>query len=345
MPKGSNQKYKIPYLLQIMLDKTDSEHSLTMNQIISELDKCGVSAERKTLYEDLQELEKFGVVIDSYDTGRIRHYFVAERSFELAELKLLVDAIQSSKFISERKSRLLIGKLEKLASNHEARLLQRQVYVQGRVKTMNESIYYVIDALQQAIYENRKIAFKYFNWNIYKKMELRRNGALYKVSPWALVWDNENYYLVAYENKEDRSDETGKASGGGIKHFRVDKMLHIEITDEPREGKEFLTDFDAAQYTKKSFGMYDGPEQTVRLLIDNSKAGLIIDRFGKDISFIPNDGTSSFVNVPVAVSRQFLSWIFALGDGVEIVGPDSVRAAASKFVGELAARYGTGDRK
>lgn len=313
MSKGTNQKFKLYRLAEIMLERTDEEHYITMPEILEALAAYEITADRKSIYQDLRDLEKLGITVEGEPVGNRYHYHVVGRTFELPELKLLVDAIQSSKFITERKSNALIKKLEKLVSKYEAQELQRQVYVSGRIKTMNESIYYTVDAIHNAISENRKIRFQYYQWNVKKEMELRHNGAWYLISPWGLSWDDENYYLVGYDS------EAGK-----IKHYRVDKMLHISITDVIRDGKEQFKKLDMADYTKKSFGMFGGEEQTVKLLVDNSLAGVIIDRFGKNVMLIPADEEHFTVNVDVHISRQFLGWVFSLGERVKIVTPEAV---------------------
>ena len=253
---------------------------------------------------------------------------MVNRPFELPELKLLVDAIQSSEFITERKTNALIKKLEQLVSKYEAVKLQRQVYVTGRIKTMNESIYYTVDAIHNAISENRKIKFQYYQWNVKKEMELRHNGAWYHVSPWGLSWYNENYYLVGYDS-----------DAGQIKHYRVDKMLHIQMSEEKREGKEHFKKLDMADYAKKSFGMFGGKEQEVKLLVTNDLAGVIIDRFGKDVMMIPEDEDHFTVNVDVYVSKQFLGWIFSLGEGVRILGPTEVIEQMQQEIERLVRQY------
>ena len=242
MPKGSNQKFKLYQLAQIMLERTDEEHYISMPEIMAALSEYDVTADRKSIYNDLRDLNVFGIEVEGEPIGNRYHYHVTNRSFELPELKLLVDAIQSSKFITEKKSYALIKKLETLASKYDAQKLQRQVYVSGRIKTMNESIYYTVDAIHNAISENKKIKFQYFQWNAKKEMELRHNGAWYHISPWGLSWDDENYYLVGYDT-----------DAGMIKHYRVDKMLRIKISDESREGKEHFKKLDMADYAKKSF--------------------------------------------------------------------------------------------
>lgn len=329
MPKGKNQKFKLYCLAQIMLEQTDEEHYISMPEIIEALAAYDITADRKSLYQDLRDLEKLGIEVEGEATGNRYHYHVISRFFELPELKLLVDAIQSSKFITERKSNALIKKLERLVSKYEAQKLQRQVYVSGRIKTMNESIYYTVDAIHNAISENRKIKFQYYQWNLKKEMELRHNGAWYHISPWGLSWDDENYYLVGFDSE-----------AGLIKHYRVDKMLHISMSEEKREGSEYFTKLDMAEYAKKSFGMYGGEEQTVKLLVDNSLAGVVIDRFGKDVMMIPTDGDRFTVSVNVRVSRQFMGWVFSLGEKVKIIGPDLVVEQMREEVSRLVRQYG-----
>ena len=328
MAKGTNQKLKVIYLMKILLEKTDEEHSITMNEIIDSLESYGVSAERKSLYSDIESLRQYGMDIIGKQMGRTYYYCVGNREFELAELKLLVDSVQAAKFITARKSNELIKKIENLASKYEASKLHRQVYVAGRIKTMNESIYYNVDMIHAAIGANSKITFQYFQWNVDKKMELRRGGSLYEVSPWALSWSDENYYLIAFDSLEDK-----------IKHFRVDKMLHIEMEGSKREGKKCFDEFDMAIYTRKMFGMFGGEEQMVKIECENALAGVMIDRFGKDVAIMKKDGEHFTVIVKVAVSRQFLSWVIALGEGAKIVGPESIVEQMKKEVDRLTKQY------
>ena len=299
-----------------------------MPEIISELNAYGISAERKGLYNDMECLRTYGMEIAGYQEERAYYYKVVDRRFELAELKLLVDSVQSAKFITTQKSRELIEKITGLASKYEATQLNRQVYMAERIKTKNEGIYYNVDTIYNAIAENVKITFQYFQWNIKKQMELRHDGALYQVSPWALSWDDDNYYLIAYDEKEEK-----------IKHFRVDKMLHIEMIEEKREGRWVFKEFDIAVYARKMFGMFDGEEEMVKILCHNSLAGVMIDRFGKDISLIPVDEEHFSVTVRVAVSRQFLSWVMALGEGAKIIGPDVVVEQVKTEVERLVKQY------
>ena len=328
MPKGTNQKFKLYYLSRIMLEKTDDDHMIDMSEIKTALEAYGVTADRKSLYDDLEALRVLGVDVIGEKVGRNYYYHVGGKQFEIAELKLLVDAIQSSKFITEKKSKELIKKLTDMASHYEATQLKRQVVVQGRVKTMNESIYYFVDDVHRAIAENKKIRFEYMKWNEQKKMVRRKDGS-YTVSPWALTWDDENYYLIAFDEE-----------AGCIKHFRVDKLKSIEVLDELREGKEEFKAFNLAKYAKMSFGMFGGKSTKVKITFDNEMAGVFIDRFGRDISIYPADKKGwSEITVDVAMSDQFLGWIFALGPKVKILSPEEVVDRYRKELKEMVKLY------
>jgi len=329
MAKGSNQKLKMLYLMKIFMEETDDAHALTMPELIAKLNAYGVNADRKTLYMDMEELRTFGLDIISEQQGRKWYYYVGARDFELPELKLLVDSVQSAKFITDKKSSELIRKIESLASRHEAKKLQRQVFIAGRVKTMNESIYYNVDRLHEAIGTDSQIRFKYYQWNVNKEMELRRDGEWYQTSPWSLMWDDENYYLIAY-NSED----------GTIRHYRVDKMLDISTVDERREGKEEFKKFDLPHYTRSLFGMFGGEEKKITIEAVNEMVGVMIDRFGKDIIITPLDEEHFSITVNVAVSDQFLGWIIALGEGVKITAPEDVVEQMRQAAKRLVEQYG-----
>lgn len=328
MAAGVNQKLKMLYLQQILSQETDSEHGLTAQDIISRLEACGVNADRRTLYKDLDELDRYGLEILSEQVGHNVLYHLNSRPFELPELKLLVDSVQSARFITEKKSRQLIKKLEALASRHEAQHLHRQVLISGRIKTMNESIYYNVDILHDAINRGRQIRFQYYRWNVQKKMEFRRDGAWYQVSPWCMMWVNENYYLVAFD-----------AEDGKIKHYRVDKMVHLSVLDLPREGKEQFRQFDATQYSRRLFGMYGGEVMRVSFEGKNEIVGVLFDRFGKDITVIPQKDDRFTASIEIAVSPNFLGWVFSLGDKLLITGPETLVDRMRDEARRLSAMY------
>ena len=328
MEGGNNQKLKILFLMKVLLEKSVETHSITMPEIFESLGAYGFSAERKGLYNDIENLRLYGLDIIGEKEEKAYAYRIGGRQFELAELKLLVDTVQSAKFITAKKSNQLIKKIEGLASKYEAAQLQRQVYTSERIKTVNEGIYYNVDQIHSAIASNVQISFQYFNWDVNKKQVLRKDGARYQVSPWALSWDDENYYMVAYDSVEEQ-----------IKHFRVDKMLHISLLDEKREGSQKFKAFDMGAYAKKMFGMFSGEEEMVKILCRNELAGVMIDRFGKDVTMVKVDAEHFYVNVKVAVSGQFLSWVMALGDGAKIVAPERVVERVRAEIKRLAEQY------
>lgn len=332
MAKGNNQKLKLLFLTKIFMEETDDSHGLTAQEIIDRLAARGVSADRKTLYSDFEELRCFGLDIIGEKCGKTYLYRIASRTFELAELKLLVDSVQAAKFITEKKSAALIKKLESLVSVHEAKQLQRQVLISGRVKTMNESIYYNVDKIHTAIHTNSQIRFQYFQWNADKQQELRHNGAWYYVSPWHLVWDDEYYYLVGYDG-ESRI----------LKHYRIDKMLRITVTGQPREGKELLSGFDVAAYSKSLFGMFGGEKVSVTLRAENRFAGILIDRFGKELRIKKEEDGHFRTTVEVVLSDMFLSWIIGLGGGIQIIAPDRAVSKMKEIADRLTAQYCGGD--
>ena len=326
--KGYHQKQKMLYLAKIFSEETDDRHALTMSEIIEKLALCGVNADRKTLYQDFEELRDFGLDIISDQVGRSHYYHLGSRSFELPELKLLVDSVQSAKFMTDKKSNDLIRKLEALVSKYEARQLHRQVIISGRVKTMNESIYYNVDKIHDAINSGRQIRFKYYQWNVKKEMELRKNGAWYQISPWALMWDDEYYYLVAYDAEETM-----------IKHYRVDKMLKISVVEENRQGQDYFRQFNTPRYSKSLFGMNSGKEVNVTIEAANRMVGILIDRFGKDIMIIPAGEDRFHTSVNVTVSSPFLGWIMSLGPDIQIIGPESVVSMMAEEAQRLVSQY------
>lgn len=329
MPRSDKQKLKLMYLAKILEQGTDDNHGMTMQEIIDALEAEDIKAERKSIYSDISALNEFGLDIVQDKIGKTYVYKLVGRDFELPELKLLVDAVQSSKFITENKSNKLIKKIESLASTYEAKSLHRQVYVANRIKTTNESVYYIVDDIQRAISENSKISFQYFQWNRDKEKELRHDGMRYEISPWALTWDDENYYMIGYDSKEEK-----------IKHYRVDKMLKIEVLDDTkREGKAIFKDMDMAVYSKKIFGMFGGKEETVTLRCKNEMAGVIIDRFGTEVNITKKEKTTFNVRVNVQVSPQFLGWVFSLGEAVEIVSPKSVVDRMKDEIDKIAKFY------
>ena len=324
---SQNQKIKILYLMKILMERTDEKHIMNAQELCDALKVYGVSAERKSIYNDIQALQDFGLDVIQ-QKGSNSGYYIASREFELPELKLLVDAVQSSKFITTKKSEELIQKLEGLSSKHHARFLQRQVFIYNRAKTDNETIYYNVDKIHEALLQNVQITFQYAEWTVQKELRLKKEGALYKVSPWALTWDDENYYLIAYDENADC-----------IKHYRVDKMQKICVLDDCRIGKEKFMDFDLVAFAKKTFGMYGGQDEVVTLVCHNRMIGVMLDRFGQDVPLVPIDEDHFYVKPLVAVSPQFYGWLTGLGNMVRVDGPDHVKAEYKAYLEEILGSY------
>nr|WP_316611160.1 WYL domain-containing protein [uncultured Ruminococcus sp.] len=320
MPKSANQKKKLIYLQKILLEKTDDAHAMTVNELKEALAAYDIHADRKTLYDDLELLGGCGLDICTIRTNTVR-YYVGNRDFQLAELKLLVDAIQSSKFITRKKSLELIDKLSHLVSENDAKQLRRQVFVTNRVKNVNEKIYYSVDILHNAISADRQICFIYYKYEVdftspERIKKVPKKDEPYAVSPLALCWDDENYYLIAFDS-----------AAGIIKHFRVDKMERIEQLAAPREHNDIIDAFNPAQYAKAVFSMFGGEEADVRLSVDNDKIGVIVDRFGTDIIISPESDKTFTVNLRLILSPQFYAWLFGMENKIRIVSPEYAKIA------------------
>lgn len=329
MAKSSNQKLKLLYLLKILTEQSDEEHCMSAQALIDALDAYGIRAERKSIYDDIAQLIDFGydIVLIKAKTGG--GYYLAGREFELAELKLLVETVQASRFLTLKKSRELIAKIEKLASGAEAKQLQRQVYVANRIKTANESIYYIVDDIHRAIQNNEQISFQYLEWNLDKELVPRKNGKIYRISPWALTCKDENYYLIAHDEQSNT-----------IKHFRVDKMGHIKVlAGVARQGGELFEKFDIAAYANKTFSMFGGREEIVTLEFENHFIGVVLDRFGKDVPVRKKDKEHFQVRVQVALSGQFYGWLTGLGVGAKITAPEDIVKEYRGYLYDTARQY------
>lgn len=308
MAKSERQKLKLLYLRDYLRLNTDEAHPAKVDALIDFLASKGIQAERKSIYDDVQALRDYGMEI-LHRRGPTGGYYVTQRDFELAELKLLVDAVQASRFLTTKQSLTLIQKLAALSSHHESELLRREVVVSGRVKTENEDIYANVDTLHEAIAANRQIVFRYFDWGLDMQRHFRKSE--YTASPYALYWDDANYYLIAHSAKH------------GLTHYRVDKMSNIRLTEAPRVFTKETREFDPAAYSREVFGMFRGKRKRLKLRFENKLAGVVIDRFGNDILLIP-DGPEHFqFTVEVSVSPNFLGWLAGFGGRASIVFPKS----------------------
>lgn len=326
MSRRPNQKLKLLYLMRIFCEYTDEKHAMTVAELSDALAAYEISAERKSLYDDMELLRVFGMDI-RVKRDRSVKYYLGSRNLETAELKLLVDAVKSSKFITQKQSDALIKKLEKMLSKYEASILRRQLVVTNRLKTENEDVFINVDLIHKAIAENRKIRFRYYVWNADKRRVFRRDGAFYSISPFALCWDNENYYMVGYDSDADI-----------IKHFRVDRMLELSLSKDKREGESAFERFDMASHSKQLFGMYDGELCAVGFECDKSISDNIIDRFGTDI-MMSNKGDRFTFTARVMVSPSFYAWVLGFGSKMKIVYPDRVAEHVRELAHDIINNY------
>ncbi len=330
MPKSDNQKLKIFYILDYLQRNSHEEHPVRAGDLVSMLERQhGISCERKTIYSDIAALQDYGVDIVSAP-GKNGGYYIGSRNFELPELKLLIDAVQSSRYLTEKKSRELIEKLCNQCNEYDARLMRRDVLVSGRVKSMNETIYYNVDAIQEAIAGNRVIRFRYFDWGIDGKRHFRDRD--YEASPYGLCQDNENCYLLAHSPRH------------GVTSYRVDRMIDIQLTDDPRTPCPELTGAALTEHANRLFQMYSGEAVTVKLRFHRELTNVVMDRFGRDTILIP-DGEDAFVfTVRVAVSPMFLSWVIGFGRKAKILFPASVVEECQRLCREAMDQYASKEK-
>ena len=326
MPKNENQKLRLLYLLQILKTETDEMHPMSLPRILEKLALQNIVCERKTLYDDFRLLEEYGAEV-IYNRGKDGGYYLTEREFEPCELKILTDAVQSAKFITHQKSQALIKKIQALGGKYAASDLKKQTFIDNSIKTKNESIYYNIDKIFDAITANSQIEFLYFEWVIDLKTpdkrtkSYRKSGENYRVSPLGLCWVDEYYYLIAYDEK-----------AAAKRHYRVDKMEKVERTTMPRSGDSESIGLDTADYIRPIFGMFGGTAVPLKLRFENRLIGVVIDRFGSDV-FITPDGDEHFnLSVNVTISPLFYSWIISFGGAAKIISPNSEAVAYKEFI-------------
>ena len=327
MPRSFNQKLKILYLMKFLQEKTDREHPVSVKDIIQTMEAYGISVERKTVYDDIETLRTFGMKIGSR-RGKPAGFYLEERTFELPELKFLMDAVQSSKFITEKQSAALVRKLENLASVHEAKKLKSQVFLMPGIKTLNEEIYTNIETIYDAISANRQISFRYYQWTLSRELKPKRGGERYRVSPGKLLWNNDNYYLMGLDE-----------SSGIVKHYRVDKMMDVAVEEEKRSGESVFRDFDMGRFSAETFGMFDGKETILKIRFSNELVGVVLDRFGKKAVLQRSDDTHFFLQTHIRVSGQFFGWLTGLGPGAEIVSPEKVRKEYKSLLTKILKTY------
>lgn len=323
----ASKKLKLLYLADFLRRRTDEQHPATMQDMMDELARWGITAERKSIYDDLALLGDYGMDIQRVKSKNFG-YYLGEREFQLPELKLLVDVVSASPFLTEGKSMELIGKLEQLASHHQAKAMQRNVYVINRPRTLNEQLYYVVDGISTAINESKKVSFRYFDWAPDGSRAYRREKQRYIVDPVALCVEK-HYYLVAYDS------EAGK-----YRHYRLDRMEGLQVEQAARS--PLPEGFDLGQYAKNMVNMYGGESATVTLRMEKGLWNAALDQFGSDCH-ARADGDHVVVTAKVDISPTFYGWVFQFGTRAQILAPDAVRQDFVRYLRQAMAQYEEGE--
>lgn len=322
MAKSKNQKLKILYIVDALRQNTDAEHGMTLSEIISYLEDCGVEAERKSLYDDISLLcEVYGLDIQKVKVNKRTEYRLFSHDYDIHELKLLADAVAFSRFITEKKSDELILKLKKECSRYDAEKLSRQMIVCGKIKNMNECIYYTVDSIFEAISRERTVRFRLYHLDGDKNKIYRNGGEYYEVSPYTLVYNSDNYYLIGYDFLAKK-----------IKNFRVDRIEDLSVGEKYRDEKKYFSDIDAAQYTDAMFGMFGGEPLRVRIEFSERLVSAVFDRFGTGIIMQKNQRGLYECSVSVCVSEQFFGWICGFGGEMKVLTPTDVQTEYVSFL-------------
>ncbi len=329
MPR-ENQKLKLLYLAKIFQEETDGKTGLTMPQIIEHLREYGISAERKALYRDIKALREFGMDIQRYNRSPMQ-YALANREFSQPELLLLVDAVQSSRFLDMEKSRELIDSIRTLASKRQRETLSKRMHVEGRIKMQNESVFYNVDIVQEAIQAHRRVSFHYFKYDVEKKKVRQHGGDRYLETPVELIYSDGYYYLVTYNDKHD-----------GFTNYRVDRMTEVMVSDEPATRNERIASFDPEAYTAQAFSMFNGEPKTISLIVDEEVMSSIVDRFGSDVESHALDGSHARVYARVKVSDVFYGWLAQFGTKVRVEKPRSVVQGYTEYLQRIVSAYRQG---
>lgn len=323
----NRQKLKLLHLMRILEEETDAERGLTMAQIIGKLEALGISAERKSIYRDIEALREFGMDVRAYQRAPVE-YVVEHRAFAFAELQLLVDAVQGSRFLTQRKSDALVEGVKQLASRRQRALLDKRVHVEDRIKMQNESVFYSVDRIQEAIALKRRISFVYFKYDTAKRKALQHNGERYIETPVQLVYAEGYYYLVAFNEKHD-----------DFANYRVDRMDRIEVLDEPALKNERIATFDVRELESRAFGMYSGEPVAAALLVDEEVMGAVIDRFGKDVKSVPTGEQRARVYATVMKSPVLFGWLAQFGSRVRIEKPTALAQEYRAYLENIVAAY------
>ncbi len=323
MAKQNNQKIKLLTLFNILREQTDEKVHLTTNQLIEELQKQNIPADRKTVYEDIKCLNKNGYEV-LIERKKHNEYYVVNRLFDLVELRILKDAVLSAKFITSAKTELLIDKLVHLTSNSQGKSLKESIVSINSVKHTNEHIFYNTDTIHNCIIENKKVSFFYFDYTIDGQKAFRKDKTRYVVNPIELVLCEENYYLICFMDKYQN-----------IISFRVDRMINVEAEKENIMNTESIESLNLCEYKKEVFSMFGGEKSKIKILADNTMANIVIDKFGENIRFTQKDDDTFEIEVEVQLSPTFYSWCFLFGDRLKVIHPEDVVALIKQQLNQL----------
>ncbi len=325
MAQDNCQKIKLLRLYELLRQETDEQHPMTTMTIIDRLGKLGISCERRTLAKDMAILNEQGYEVMFRWVGKEKGYYVEDRSFSVPELKILIDAVQAASFITDKKTSELIEKIADLGGGHRAEILKSNMVCFNTRKHSNESIYYNVGYLEDAILQNKKIIFRYYDLNEHGEKVYRRDGHHYVVEPVGLVFNEDNYYLMIYSARHD-----------GTANYRVDRMDKVEIIDEPVSERALELRETVDSYTEQAFKMYGGQPVDITLQFDHKLIGVVYDKFGEDTKMIRLNDTTCVATVKVQISPTFWGWIFQFGKQMTVLSPEEIINEYKRQLSDLA---------
>lgn len=326
MAANGKQKLKLLYLYKMLDEQTDAEHGLSMAQILEKLEELGVSAERKGIYNDLNVLREFGCTINTIQRMPVE-YTMEKAGLDLAELTLLVDAVQSSRFLTQRTAARLAKKLSSLASVHEREALKGRVHVDGRVKSQSDSVFYNVDTIHEAMRRKRKVSFLYYKFDSNMKPQVQHDGKPYVQTPVHIVFANGNYYLIGWSDAHE-----------DFVRFRIDRMRLLQVTDERATRNQQIANYAFEDFAYQAFGMYEGEPVRAKLRVAQDAMDIVADRFGTDLPVTPRKDGGAEVSVTVRKSAQFFGWVAGMNGAVTIAGPKPLKAEYRSWLQDLASQ-------
>ena len=327
MVSPNASRIKLLKIWEILCQETDEEHPIESTVLIERLADIGIPCERKTIYRDIEALKEYGYEVEC-ERGKKNQYYVLDRSFDLPELHILLDAVQAASFITPKKTKEIVNKIADLAGSRKGEVLKRNIVSFNTTKSQNEQIYYVVDEIVRAISKRKKIEFKYFDYDANHNKVYRKDGGRYVMNPYSTVFSDDNYYLLCYNDKYKN-----------IIHYRVDRMDSVKMLNDDIVPLDEGSQFNVTQHKKELFGMFTGQEEDVRFEIEKSLLDVVFDRFGSDIKVMPCGDDKYTFTAQVQVSPIFIGWCCAFGKKVKIVSPDNVVERLKNHLKEMGEQY------